>query len=72
MQSLLPRDREAVPRRRARSECPFCGRFVDLARLRSHLRDVHQLASARLDQILASARRAALRGRTRTASQWGF
>ncbi|HEV2317875.1 MAG TPA: hypothetical protein VGV89_09945 [Thermoplasmata archaeon] len=68
MQSLSPREREGVPRRRARSGCALCGRFIDLNRLRSHLRDVHHLDSAQLDQILADARRIALRGRSRGSS----
>ena len=67
MQSLSPRDREGVPRRRARVECSLCGRYVELVQLRVHLRDQHHLESARLDQILAEARRAALRGRSRPA-----
>jgi hypothetical protein len=65
MQSLGPRERDLVPRRRARVECALCGRFVDLTRLRAHLREIHRLESARLDQILAEARRLALRGRAR-------
>jgi hypothetical protein len=65
MQSLSPRDRDNVSRRRARVECTLCGRYIDLAQLRVHLRELHHLESARLDQILAEARRTALRGRTR-------
>ena len=65
MQSLSPRDRDAVSRRRARVECTLCGRYIELVQLRMHLRDMHRLESARLDQILADARRTALRGRSR-------
>lgn len=67
MQALSPRDREPVSRRRSRIECAVCGRFVELARLRAHLREAHRLESARLDQMLAEARRMALRGRSRPA-----
>ncbi len=67
MQSLSPRDREAISRRRSRLECTLCGQLLDLPRLRAHLRESHRLESARLDQVFTDARRTALRGRTRDA-----
>ncbi len=72
MQALTPRDRELLPRRRARMECALCGRFVDLNHLRAHLRDQHHLESARLDHYLAEARRLALRGRTRSSGYGSY
>lgn len=65
MQSPVYREREPLSRRRARGGCAICGQRVDLAQLRAHLREMHHLESARLDQILAEARRTALRGRSR-------
>jgi hypothetical protein len=40
-------------------------RVVDIARLRSHLRDLHHMDSSELDKILVEVRRLAIRGRGR-------
>jgi hypothetical protein len=60
-----------MTRRRSRVECALCAHYVDLARLRAHLREIHHLDSSRLDQILAEARRNALRGRSRSTGFTG-
>ena len=49
-------------RRRNRVPCPKCGRILDMARMRTHLREGHQLGSADVDTLLLRARREALRG----------
>ncbi|MHB8351623.1 MAG: hypothetical protein ACYDFT_02880 [Thermoplasmata archaeon] len=69
MQSLSPRDREAMTRRRARMECTLCGQLLDLSRLRAHLRESHRLESGRLDRVFTQARRTALRGRSRSSTR---
>jgi hypothetical protein len=61
MQAFLAR--EAVGRRRARMPCPKCGRVLDLARMRAHLRDGHRLATGELETAFLLVRRTALRGR---------
>jgi|GEM_PF-447809 len=53
--------REAAAGRRARVPCRYCGRQVELARMRAHLRDAHQLGSAELETSFLDARRAARR-----------
>jgi hypothetical protein len=60
MQSLAPRH-STVPRR-ARTACPRCGLLFELSRMRMHLREQHQLDSARVETEFLSARRGALRG----------
>ncbi|MCI4346053.1 MAG: hypothetical protein L3K07_04800 [Thermoplasmata archaeon] len=46
-------------------DCPRCFRVIDIARLRTHLRDLHHMDSSELDKILVEVRRLALRGRGR-------
>ncbi len=53
--------REAVLVRRARVSCPHCGAPIDLARMRAHLREAHQVNSADLESTFLSARREARR-----------
>jgi hypothetical protein len=60
MQSIGGRDGASM--RRARVACPRCGERVELARMRVHLREAHQIGSADLDASFLSARRAAQRG----------
>jgi hypothetical protein len=72
MQALTPRDREVMTRRRSRVGCPVCGQFVDLTRLRGHLRERHQMESGQLDRALTEARRSALRGRSRSSGYSGL
>jgi adenine-specific DNA methylase len=49
--------------RRARVSCPVCGRAVELARLRDHLRAEHQATSAEVDHDYLNARIEAKRSR---------
>ncbi len=53
--------REAALGRRARAACRFCGRFIELSRMRSHLRAVHDLGSAELENLFLEARKSARR-----------
>ena len=55
--------RDALISRRARVGCPHCGVLVEIARMRAHLRDAHQVGSAELETSLLTARRQARRGR---------
>jgi hypothetical protein len=55
-----------VAGRRSRATCPRCGALIDLARLRSHLRDAHQVGSAELEDRFLAARREVRRA-TRSA-----
>ncbi|HTT35952.1 MAG TPA: hypothetical protein VMH78_08835 [Thermoplasmata archaeon] len=55
----------AAAGRRTRVPCRYCGRPVEIARMRAHLREAHQLMSSELETSLLDARRAARRaGRT--------
>jgi hypothetical protein len=49
--------------RRARVNCSICGRPVELARLREHLRSEHQSTSADVDSAYLNARIEAKRSR---------
>ncbi|HXW66650.1 MAG TPA: hypothetical protein VEL82_02040 [Thermoplasmata archaeon] len=49
--------------RRARVTCSVCGRSVELARLREHLRSEHSATSADVDSAYLSARIEARRSR---------
>jgi hypothetical protein len=49
--------------RRSRVTCAVCGRPVELARLREHLRSEHGSSSAELDTIYLNARIEAKRTR---------
>jgi hypothetical protein len=49
--------------RRSRVTCSVCGRPVELARLREHLRSEHGSSSADLDTIYLNARISAKRSR---------
>ncbi len=42
--------------RRARIACKVCGQPIDLARLREHLRGMHQADSTQVEALLLSAR----------------
>ncbi|HZY92477.1 MAG TPA: hypothetical protein VFG07_06880 [Thermoplasmata archaeon] len=53
--------REAAGGRRARVPCRFCGQPVELARMRAHLRDQHQLGSSELESSFLEARKVARR-----------
>lgn len=59
MQAGLARD--ALLTRRGRVACPRCGLPVDLARMRGHLREHHQLISSDVETDLLAARRSARR-----------
>jgi hypothetical protein len=49
--------------RRARVSCKVCGRPVELARMRDHLRTEHQVDSAQLEGLYLGARVEARRAR---------
>jgi hypothetical protein len=53
--------REAIGGRRARVPCRFCGQPIELSRMRSHLREAHQLGSAELETSFLEARKSARR-----------
>jgi hypothetical protein len=61
MQSLSSRDSGGG--RRVRVPCPRCGEPVELSRLRSHLRDAHQVVSADVESSFLTARRGARRSK---------
>ncbi|HTP53887.1 MAG TPA: hypothetical protein VML94_02845 [Thermoplasmata archaeon] len=42
--------------RRARTLCKFCGRPIDLARMREHLRGEHQADSTKVEALYLTAR----------------
>ncbi|MFY9717366.1 MAG: hypothetical protein WAK40_05470 [Thermoplasmata archaeon] len=42
--------------RRARTICQFCGRPIDLARMREHLRGEHQADSTKVEAMYLNAR----------------
>ncbi len=42
--------------RRARVACKVCGQPIDLARLREHLRGMHQADSTQVEALILSAR----------------
>jgi hypothetical protein len=49
--------------RRSRVPCKVCGRPVELAHMREHLRAEHQVGSAELETMYLDARIEARRGR---------
>ncbi|HYK92665.1 MAG TPA: hypothetical protein VEY07_01310 [Thermoplasmata archaeon] len=53
--------REAAGGRRARVPCRYCGQPIEIARMRAHLRDAHQLGSAELETSFLEARKVARR-----------
>jgi len=53
MQSAPPPDTSS---RRARTVCKVCGRTVDIARLREHLRSEHQTDSTKVEALYLNAR----------------
>ena len=59
MQAGLARD--ALLARRGRVQCPRCGLSVDIARMRAHLRDAHQMVSSEVEVHVLNARRLARR-----------
>jgi hypothetical protein len=54
--------RDGLVNRRARVDCPHCGQAIEIARMRAHLREAHQVGSAELETTLLTARRQARRG----------
>jgi hypothetical protein len=53
--------RETAAGRRARVSCRYCGQLIELSRMRTHLRDAHQLVSSDLESSFLKARREARR-----------
>jgi hypothetical protein len=60
VQPTVSRDASA---RRTRIACKVCGEPVELARMREHLRNNHQVGAAELDSFYLSARIEARRNR---------
>ncbi len=52
----------STSRRTLRTLCPKCDRMMELQRMREHLREVHHLESAQLEDVFLEARRDAIRG----------
>ncbi len=60
---MIPGSGSDASERRSRVSCNVCGRTVELARLREHLRAEHQSNSADVDSAYLNARIEARRGR---------
>ena len=58
---MQPAPSRDLTNRRARVPCKICGRMLDIARMRDHLKMEHQIDPAQLETLFVSARREARR-----------
>ena len=60
---MQPTSSHEATDRRTRVSCKVCGRPIELARMREHLRSEHQIDSAQLETLYLGARVEARRAR---------